>query len=47
MCLEDVPNGTLQEVPQMAFLLFMLFLLSPAVILIAAFLYAVWWATRP
>ena len=47
MCLKDVPNRTLQEVSQMAFLLFMLFLLSPLITLLAAFLYAVWCATRP
>jgi hypothetical protein len=31
----------------MAFFVFMLFLLSPLITLLAAFLYAVWWATRP
>ena len=31
----------------MAFFLFMLFLLSPLITLLAAFLYAVWCATHP
>ena len=30
----------------MAFFVFMLFLLSPLITLLAAFLYALWWATR-